>query len=161
MSRAYAVDVRVLPLQRTAFLPGQGNHGDLSSVIGGLSGEVLAALQAARRTPTGPAYCRYIRMGAAGFDIEVGFPVGDYGAVPGVKSGLLGGGPALMTLHTGPYSRLQEAYDALESYMRRYHFEPEDALWDSYVTDPDSEPDPARWRTEIFWPVRDVDPSLD
>jgi AraC family transcriptional regulator len=71
-----------------------------------------------------------------------------------VISDTLPGGPAAVTMHTGPYTTLQEAYAALETWMEAQGLAPAGAPWEAYITDPGEVPDPKDWKTEVFWPVQ-------
>lgn len=71
----------------------------------------------------------------------------------GVVLDTLPGGPAAMTLHTGPYDTLPDAYAALEEWMKAQGKTPSGAPWESYVTDPGTTPNPADWKTEVYWPL--------
>lgn len=65
----------------------------------------------------------------------------------------LPGGPVAMTLHTGPYEKLPDAYAAIEQWMEAEGLSASGDPWESYVTDPGDYPDPAEWKTEVFWPL--------
>ena len=66
----------------------------------------------------------------------------------------LPGGPAAVTMHTGPYDKLQDAYAALETWIEAQGLQPAGPPWESYITDPGDVPDPKDWKTEVFWPVK-------
>lgn len=62
-----------------------------------------------------------------------------------------GGYVALSTLHTGPYSTLGSAHDALKEYIRTHGYVPAGAPIEYYLTPPDTPP--TDQKTEVVWPV--------
>ncbi len=62
-------------------------------------------------------------------------------------------GPTAVTVHTGPYELLHQAYAALEEWMAANGFKPRGAPWEAYLNDPGDHPDPKDWKTEVCWPV--------
>ena len=72
----------------------------------------------------------------------------------GVLADVLPGGPAAVTIHSGPYDQLQAAYAALEEWIARKGFHPNGAPWEAYLNDPANHPNPEEWKTEVCWPLR-------
>ena len=71
-----------------------------------------------------------------------------------IKAGMLPGGRAAVTVHEGPYEKLKEAYQALESWIPMQGMVAAGPPWEIYWTDPGQEPDSSKWKTEIYWPLR-------
>jgi AraC-like DNA-binding protein/effector-binding domain-containing protein len=65
----------------------------------------------------------------------------------------LPGGPAAVTIHSGPYDQLQAAYAALEEWIAANGFRPAGAPWEAYLNDPADHPNPQDWKTEVCWPI--------
>jgi len=65
----------------------------------------------------------------------------------------LPGGPAAVTIHSGPYDQLPAAYAALEEWMAANDFRPAGPPWEAYLNDPTDHPNPQDWKTEVCWPV--------
>jgi effector-binding domain-containing protein len=102
---------------------------------------------------TGPPFARYAF--GEGFGVEAGFPV----AAPvhgegGIVMSSLPPTRAATTLHTGPYERLGDAYDALEKWIADHGQERNGLHWEVYLTDPETEPDPRRYQTIVVMPFR-------
>ena len=57
-----------------------------------------------------------------------------------------------MTGHTGPYGRMEPAYEAINTWLMEHGVEVEGPAWEVYHTDANEQPDPATWRTEIVQP---------
>jgi AraC family transcriptional regulator len=131
-------------------------------------GEVLSKLfQFAQQEGvalSGKPITRYYEVGPGLMTIEPGMRVVlSENELPGqptddesgaVRRDVLPGGPAAVTLHTGPYDALHEAYAALETWMKSKGLAAAGAPWESYITDPAENPDPKTWKTEVFWPVK-------
>ena len=111
---------------------------------------------------TGAPFGRYHLWGPDQVDVEIGIPVAappaglrtldavDPGE-PGTST--LPGGPAAVTIHTGPYAGLPAAYSALHDWIYAQGRDEGNGPWEAYVDDPEGM-DPATVRTEIVWPVR-------
>ena len=105
----------------------------------------------------GPPFARYHRLGDGRFVVEAGFPVS--AAIDGsgdVRCSELPEGPVAITVHVGPYSEMEPAYQALAAWVEEHGGELAGDAWEIYLSDPASEPDPATWRTEIVQPYRSV-----
>lgn len=107
--------------------------------------------------PGGPAVALYAGPVTDEVDVTAGFLAPDpgrhYGHDGGLTEVLLPEGPAVVTVHTGPYDALATTYGELERWMGEQGLTPRDVMWEEYLDGPDSEPDPSRWRTRIVYPV--------
>lgn len=123
--------------------------------IGKAYGAVIGVITAQQISPAGPPFARYHRLGDDRFSVEAGFPVtAPIEAAGEVQPGELPGGPAVATVHVGPYDQMEPAYEALSGWVREHGGEPAGDPWEVYLTDTASEPDPAAWRTQIVQPYR-------
>lgn len=115
----------------------------------------MTALQAQGVHPTGPPFAKYHGAptdGAA--DVEAGFPVSaPVTPEDGVVAGALPGGKVVEAVHVGPYDTMEKTYHEMMKWIGERKLTPGDVMWETYLSDPQSEPDPATWRTQIFWPV--------
>ncbi len=124
-----------------------------ADVLGQLLPKVFGHATASGATMVGPPFVRYQNM-AAFLDIEAGMPVAPGAAgTDDIELGELPAGPALTTIHTGPYDGLPGAYSALQAWMKEHDITPSGGPWEVYLTDPGEVPDPAEWKTQIFWPI--------
>jgi effector-binding domain-containing protein len=104
---------------------------------------------------TGPPVSRYERADGGRFRVSSGFVVeGDFAAGDGVEHQQLPECEVGTTVHVGPYEKLGEAYDALRQGVQEARREVDEsgAMWEEYITGPDTPPDQAR--TVVSWPVR-------
>lgn len=107
----------------------------------------------------GAPFAQYLTMRGEEWTIEAGFPVaGDAGAPGEIKMGdirtdALPGGPAAITVHSGPYDKLREAHQAVDDWLKAEGIEAAGPPRESYITDPGSHPDPQDWKTEVIVPL--------
>ena len=117
--------------------------------------EVMAGVGAQGVEPIGPLFARYLRMGGGEVDVEIGVPLDRPIAAEGrITISSLPGGSALRAVHQGPYEELPSSWDQFGTWVTENGHEPDQGLWESYVTGPESSPDPAAWRTELILPLR-------
>lgn len=103
---------------------------------------------------TGPPFAFYPRMPTDTVEVIAGFPVAAPIAAEGeVEPFELPGGRVITATHVGPYEAMATTYDELLAWAKSEGLTPADAMWEIYMSDPETEPDPATWRTLIFWPV--------
>lgn len=103
---------------------------------------------------------RYPEMSMSMMTIEPGMRVsqhtGTWTADQGegdVLADSLPSGTIAITIHSGPYDKLGDAYSALQEWMGANGYKPNGAPWEAYLTDPGDHPNPADWKTEVCWPV--------
>ena len=103
---------------------------------------------------------RYLETSVGLVTLETGMRVtahsGEWTADEGegdVLADTLPGGPAAVTIHSGPYDQLQAAYAALEEWIAANGFHAAGAPWEAYLNDPADHPNPQDWKTEVCWPV--------
>lgn len=153
---AYEIVQQVLVEQPTAVVRGRLTVPDLVQWIGPGFGQVMRAVTVAGRRPVGPPFARYARVDAepATFDVEAGFPVDAplVGPSGGVEASALPAGPAVVTVHVGPYEAMAGAYEALERWLVEHDAAAAGAPWEVYLSEPAG--DPATWRTQVVQPYR-------
>ena len=104
--------------------------------------------------PAGPPFGYYHGMPTDTVDVEAGFPVSEpIDPGDGVLGGTLPAGRAVEALHIGPYDTLVSTYELVRQWMDQQGLEPSPDMWESYLSDPETEPDPANWKTLVVWPV--------
>ncbi len=150
-----AFRVKTVTPTRVAVIRATVRQGDLGETISELLSKVWAYLSGLPSVTVGPALVHYLAWGPAGYELQVGFPVGEPVPAAGpVESTELPGGPAATLIHLGPYDRLPAAYAELESWMRREGHVPDGLPWEIYWVDASHVDDPGELRTEIVWPLR-------
>jgi AraC family transcriptional regulator len=144
-------------------------RADIAAAIGGALPHIFQYAQQHGLALTGHPFTRYVEVGPGLLTIEPGIRVSGpqqappslgaaadpTGAAPSdVVQDTLPGGPAVVTLHAGPYETLSDAYAAVETWIESHGLQSAGAPWESYITDPAEHPDPKDWKTEIAWPVK-------
>jgi len=106
---------------------------------------------------TGPPFARYPDVGMGSLVVEGGVSI----AAPlekdpgnGIEALTIPAGRAAVAIHRGPYDRLAETHQAIETFMRAESLSAAGPPWETYLTDPGERPDPATWETEVVHPVR-------
>jgi effector-binding domain-containing protein len=64
------------------------------------------------------------------------------------------GGKAVCLKYYGPYDKLADGWNEMQSYVKENNLEASAPCFELYVTDPGSEEDSAKWLTEIYFPVK-------
>ena len=125
----------------------------LPEVMGPAFGEIAQLAGSLGVQLAGPPFAAYHNMDMSNLDVEMGFPVS--GKVEGkgrVKAGTLPGGRAAVTVHTGPYDRIHEAYDRLKAFVEEQGLRVKECCCELYLNDPTETP-ADQLRTEIRFPV--------
>ena len=140
--------------QHTAVVHAQVPVQDLPAFFQRAYGQVLEAVRAQRAAPVGPPFAMYHGMPGATVDVEAGFPVSAEVPASGeVVPGTLPAGEAVEAVHVGPYDRLADTYADVQAWMAEHHLSSGADMWESYLSDPQSEPDSSRWRTLVVVPT--------
>ncbi len=156
----YEIEERIMVEQPTMVMRGKVKLEDIPGFLGRVYHTVESQIRRAGAHVVGQPFARYRPLDTEyrEFDIEAGLPV--VMAVAGhgeVQASHLPGGPAVVTIHTGPYERMEPAYQAINAWIHEQDVDPGGPAWEVYYTDPNEEPDPATWRTEIVQPYRPAD----
>ncbi len=149
-------DIRVVVVveQPTAGVRESVPMAELSEFFARAFRETTAALHAQGLHPVGPPFGLYRGAPGATVDVEAGFPVASPVAAAGaVVPDHLPGGKAIEALHTGPYDTMARTYAEIEAFAADQGLSRGATVWETYLSDPETEPDPATWRTRITWPL--------
>jgi len=87
-------------------------------------------------------------------DVEIGFPVSK--SLPSkhdIKASEIPGGQVATCLHTGPYSKIEPAYNALSQWMKENGYEATGVAYEMYLDDPAETP-PQELKTQILFPLQ-------
>jgi effector-binding domain-containing protein len=133
---------------------------DLGEAYGTTLPRVFAALGERGLTPAGPRFGRYLVWSAERVVVEIGVPVAepvvDLPSAPPdgeLRRSELPAGPVAVLVHVGPYEGLPAANGTLARWIEERGLERAEALWESYLDDPDDTPHD-QVRTAIIQPVR-------
>ena len=148
------IDIAEHAEQLTAGIREQVPIDRLTEFFSRAFGETMAVLRDQGVYPTGPPFGKYYGAPTAVADVEAGFPVSAAIRPEGnVVPGVLPGGRVVEATHLGPYDTMERTYAELERHVQDAGLTPGAVMWESYLSDPESEPDPATWRTQICWSI--------
>lgn len=152
----YQMESRTLPEQPAVVMQAVLPVAEVGPWLAQTYAELFAHLEKAGVPAAGPPYARYV-FDEEKLDIEAGVPIAE--AVPSlsggpVRLGALPGGPAVSTVHAGPYETLDRALAALDRWLAEHGYEPAGPHWEVYRTDPAEQPEPAAWQTLVVRPYR-------
>jgi effector-binding domain-containing protein len=125
-------------------------HKDLQQVYG----VIIQYLAAHEEQPAGPPFIVYDRRDRDASDIEAGFPV--FKSLPGedgIQAGQLPAGKGASCLFTGPYDRMEPAYQELERWISENGYESAGVAYEVYMNDPAYTP-PNNLKTQIILPLK-------
>lgn len=128
---------------------------ELPGWLGDVFARVARYLDDRQAGPAGAPFARFRPLGDGRFEVEAGFPA--VTAVPahdGIEPIVLPGGPAVTSLHLGPYDTVVAAYERVEQRVAAEGGEPVGAAWECYLSEPDEHPE--RIRTLVVQPFRRV-----
>ena len=141
--------------QTAAAVFGEETVDNMPAFFGKAFHKVMVAVEKAGVTIVGPPFGYYPEMPTDKVALEAGFPTS--GAVDDgdVHTLILPAGQAVEALHVGPYETLKQTYAELFAWTSSQDLELGKAMWEYYLTDPNTNPDPATWETRIVWPLAD------
>ncbi|MEO1056784.1 MAG: GyrI-like domain-containing protein, partial [Actinomycetota bacterium] len=155
---AYEFETRQLTTTPVLYQARRVATDDMATVLAECLPAVFGYVVEQGLAMAGPPYVRYVDTSPAFVSIEGGIPLVETPAPPPseleIVAGELPAGPALVTVHRGPYDTLGDAHIALDRHMAEHGLTPASPPWEVYLTDPGEVPDPADWLTEVLWPLR-------
>jgi len=125
----------------------------LPQILGESYGKIIQYLVSLGEQPGGAPYVAYFNMDMQDLDIEIGFPTGS--KLPGegiIQSGEMPSGKYSSCLHTGPYSELAPAYQALNEFLSTQNLRPSGIAYEFYLNDP-NEVTQEELKTLIVFPL--------
>lgn len=126
----------------------------LSEVMGSCYGEIMQYLGPKGVQPAGPPFAIYYNMDMSNLDVEIGFPVAKKQESSGrINAGKIPGGKAAVTVHVGPYEKIEEAYNRLTAFVKEQNLQTGSLCYEFYLNDPASTP-PEQLKTEIFFQLK-------
>ncbi len=136
-------------------------RGDIAATIGTELPKVFMHAQRRGFALVSFPITRYPEVSQGLITLETGVRVaqhsGTWSSAEGegdVLAETLPAGTVAVTIHTGMYDKLQDAYGALEEWIAANGYQPNGAPWEAYLNDPSDHPNPADWKTEVCWPIK-------
>lgn len=151
---AHRCEVKEQSPQPTLVIRTRASVQELGQVLGQAYGAIAQYLGELGEEPGGPPFAAYHNEDMQDLDVEIGFPVARQ--LPGrgdIQAGEIPGGNVATCLHVGPYSEIEQAYDALSFWVEENGYEPTGAAYEMYLNDPDETP-PEALQTLVMFPLR-------
>ena len=156
----YTVSRKELATQPVLVVRRRVRRAEIAATVAAALPKVFLHAQQRGIAIAGYPITRYLETSVGLVTLETGMRVtahsGEWTADEGegdVLADALPGGPAAVTIHSGPYDQLQAAYAALEEWIAANGFHAAGAPWEAYLNDPADHPNPQDWKTEVCWPV--------
>jgi effector-binding domain-containing protein len=138
-----------------AVIAGTVALAELPAWLGDVFTRVARYLDDRHAGPAGAPFARFRPLGGDRFEVEAGFPaVKPVPAHDDIEPIVLPGGPAVTSLHLGPYETVPVAYERVERRVAAEGGEPVGLAWECYLSEPDEHPE--RIRTLVVQPFRAV-----
>ena len=104
--------------------------------------------------PAGAPYAAYFNWDTKDFDVEIGFPVsGTFPEKDDIKSSEIPCGKLARCLYTGPYKKIEPAYNALTAWVKENGYEATGVAYEFYLNDPGETPQ-EELMTQIVFPLK-------
>jgi AraC-like DNA-binding protein/effector-binding domain-containing protein len=159
-SMEYTIARQELAAQPVLVVRRRVRRAEISATIGAVLPQVFLHAQQRGLAIAGYPITRYLETSVGLVTFETGMRVttqsGDWSAADGqgeVLAKTLPSGPAAVTIHSGLYDQLPNAYAAVEEWIAANGLRPNGAPWEAYLNDPADHPNPQDWKTEVYWPV--------
>jgi effector-binding domain-containing protein len=127
---------------------------DLPTILGRSYGALGRYLGRLGQQPTGAPFVAYYNTDMQNLDLEIGFPVAKkLLGKDDIQAGEIPGGKAAACLHTGPYDKMEPAYQAIAQWMKAKGYEGTGVCYEMYLNDPQQTP-PDALQTQIVFPIK-------
>jgi effector-binding domain-containing protein len=150
---SYTCEVIHRPTQLALTIRTHAAVQDLPRVLGQVYGAIAQYLGQLGQPPVGAPFVAYYNMDMQNMDIEIGYPVA--AKLPGkgdIQPSEIPGGKAAACLYTGPYDKMQPAYEALMGWMKAQGLEATGTCFEVYLNDPQQVP-PEALQTQIVFSI--------
>jgi effector-binding domain-containing protein len=145
----YEVVVQTVESRRVAIVRDRRRWTDLGGKLIPLLDRVYAAVRSGKVAQTGHNVFIFRDGSKDGVTVEVGVEASTpFEPVDGVLTAITPAGPVASTVHTGPYSGLGGAHEAIIRWCREHGRAHRNVWWEVYG---DWHEDPARLETEVFY----------
>jgi len=150
----YECEIINQPLQPTLAIRTTTSIKELPNELGKAYGAIGQYLAELGEQPTGAPYAAYFTFSMESMDIEIGFPVS--GPLPGkdeIESSEIPAGKVARCLYTGPYNKIEPAYNALTAFIEEQGYESTGVAYEFYLNDP-GEVTPEELLTQIVFRLK-------
>ena len=127
---------------------------NLPQVLGKAYGDIMNYLMEIGVQPAGAPYVGYFNMDMQDLDLEIGFPVEQTISGKGdIQASEIPAGKQVSCLHTGPYSTVEPAYNAMMEWVPANGYIATGVSYEFYLNDPELTPE-SELLTKIVFPLK-------
>ena len=151
---SYKCEIKEHPTKPALTVRKKVSVQELPQVLGMTYGIIAQYLGELGEQPIGPPFVAYYNMDMQNLDIEIGFPVSKKLPEKGdIKASEMAGGKVATCLHTGPYDKIEPAYNTLNKWIEDNGYEATGVAYEIYLNDPRETP-PQELQTQILFPLK-------
>ena len=115
---------------------------NLPQVLGKAYGDIMNYLMEIGVQPAGAPYVGYFNMDMQDLDLEIGFPVKQaISSKVDIQASEIPAGKQVSCLHTGPYSKVESAYNAMMEWVPANGYTATGVSYEFYLNDPEQTPE--------------------
>jgi effector-binding domain-containing protein len=145
------VTEKEVPALHTAAIRLATSPQTIGDDLGRAYGDLSTYLSERGLVPLDAPICYYVAWEPENWVIEACLAIGEVIDELGeIHRLLIPGGPAVTTMHLGPYQELGRAHEALAAWCKE-HGREMTACYERFITDPAAVADPADYPTEVIW----------
>lgn len=150
----YICEVQKIDAQAVATIRARSASWELQQFFGRAYGEIFEYLEQIGVQPVGSPFAAYHNSDMEDLDIEAGVPIAKVIKGKGqISSYEIPAGKQLTTIHVGPYSQIEPAYEALTAYAKKQKLIPTGIAYEFYLNNP-METEEEDLQTEVAFPLR-------
>lgn len=150
----YKIELKDVAAQPALVVKGKAKIEEVGPVIGEYLGKVEAYLASKKISPAGAPFTRTFNFANGVLEFEAGFPVSSKVETKGdIIATELPKGKVATTVHIGSQEKSQDAYEAIQAWMKKNEKGEAGAPWEVYLSDPASTPEDQS-KMQVFFPVK-------
>ena len=150
----YEIKIKELPKRNTLSIRTRSSVQNLPQVIGESYGSIMQYLSELGGNPVGMPFVIFYNLDMQDLDIEIGFPVAKkFPDKDNVKASEISAGKYATTIHTGPYDKMEPAYNQMNQWIKDNGYEAIGWCIELYFNDP-GEVGMENAKTEIQFPLK-------
>lgn len=133
----YQFSIIVPETQKVLSIRTKSSMQELPEKIGEAYQEIFHYMMENNENPSGDPFVGYFNMDMNNLDVEIGYPIGKTLPDRGnIKMSEIPSGRYASTVHTGPYKKLELAYNALTKWMDENNHKANGTCYEVYLNDP-------------------------
>ena len=152
---SYKCEVVEQPPQPTLSIRTTTTIKNLPQELGKAYGAIGQYLGQLGEQPAGAPYAAYFNWDTSDLEVEIGFPVtSSLPAKENIQSGEMPAGRYARCIYTGPYNKIEPAYNALTAWVKENGYEATGVAYEFYLNDP-GEVSPDDLLTQVVFPLKE------